>query len=178
MTKVTNFQVVSDNIAPVSDLNFEKCSQYAYKASLINASVFFLIFVAVILVTYSFFKEHAIIFLAVFSVGCLVTIGNFIYLWYYYKNLSYALREKDITLKEGVLFKSDTTMPFIRVQHSEVNQSLIQRYFRIASLQLYTAGGSGVDMTINGLDEVKAENIKNFILGNNTQNTELHGEEE
>lgn len=178
MTMITNFQVPTHLITAIPDLTYEKSSKNAFKVSLINTSVYFLIAVVIATVVYSFLQEHYLIILAVLSVLTLLTIINVVYSWYYYKNLSYALREKDITLKEGVIFRSETTMPYIRVQHSEVNQSLIQRYFKIASLHLYTAGGSGVDMTISGLDEERAERIKDFIIGNNTQASQLNGEEE
>jgi len=76
---------------------------------------------------------------------------------------SYALREKDLTYKKGWLFYSTTTIPFNRIQHTEVSQGPLQRKFTLCSLKIYTAGGSTSDLSIPGLEEDEAQRLRDFI---------------
>lgn len=76
----------------------------------------------------------------------------------------YVIRDKDILFKKGVIWRSVTAVPFNRIQHVETSSTPFDRKFRIASLQLFTAGGSGGDLKIDGLATDTAEELRVFIL--------------
>lgn len=86
-------------------------------------------------------------------------IGNFIG----FKRRSYALREKDITYRKGWLFYSTTTIPFNRIQHSEVSQGPVEQNYHLSTLKIYTAGGSSSDLSIPGLEDDEAQRLRDFI---------------
>ena len=44
-----------------------------------------------------------------------------------------------------------TTVPFNRVQHAAVNTGPLDRYFGLARLEVYTAGGQTADLSLEGL---------------------------
>ena len=75
----------------------------------------------------------------------------------------YALREKDISYSSGIIIEKLTTVPFARVQHIEVDQKPISRLFKLASIQIFTAGESNDDMKINGIPKKEALKIKEYI---------------
>ncbi len=75
----------------------------------------------------------------------------------------YALREKDITYKSGLIFFHMTSIPFNRIQHCEVNQGPLARLFDLASVKVYTAGGSSSDLSISGLTKERAQSLRDFI---------------
>lgn len=77
--------------------------------------------------------------------------------------MGYAIRNRDILFKKGWLWKSNTMIPFNRVQHCEVNQNPIERYFGLAKLKVFTAGGTSSDLSISGLTPAKAEQLKHYI---------------
>lgn len=77
---------------------------------------------------------------------------------------SYAVRQKDITLQTGWLWKKIITIPFNRVQHCEVNQSILDRYYDLAKIKIYTAGGSSSDLRIPGINISQANDLKAYIL--------------
>jgi len=52
---------------------------------------------------------------------------------------------------KGVLFHSDTIVPFSRVQHIDVQQGPLERAFGIARLILHTAGKHNASVTLPGL---------------------------
>ena len=77
---------------------------------------------------------------------------------------AYAVRERDILYKSGVFWRTVTAIPFNRIQHVEKSSTPLDRKFHLATLQLFTAGGSGGDLKIHGLSEKTAEKLRTFIL--------------
>lgn len=80
-----------------------------------------------------------------------------------YSKKGLALREHDITYREGVFFQKLLTIPFNRIQHSEISRGPLERKFRLSSLKIFTAGGSTSDLSISGLDPDRAKELKDFI---------------
>lgn len=87
----------------------------------------------------------------------------FLFLIIGFKRRKYALREKDISYKSGVITKTMTTVPFSRIQHVEIDEGPISRYFGLASLSVYTAGDSSEDLDISGVKREEALRIKEYI---------------
>jgi membrane protein YdbS with pleckstrin-like domain len=77
----------------------------------------------------------------------------------------YAVRDKDIVFKSGVIWQKVTAIPFNRIQHVEKSSTPLDRYFRISNLKIYTAGGSAGDLRISGLSADIAERLRILILG-------------
>ena len=77
----------------------------------------------------------------------------------------YAVRDKDIVYKSGVFWRTVTAVPFNRVQHVETGSTPLDRRFKLATLQLYTAGSAGGDLKIHGLPAGVAERLRVFVLG-------------
>lgn len=86
--------------------------------------------------------------------------------WNNYKllqSLGYALREKDIIYKRGFIFIKTTVIPFNRIQHASISRGVWDKILGISSLNIFTAGGSGSDITILGLDPEMALKLKEAI---------------
>lgn len=77
----------------------------------------------------------------------------------------YAVRGKDILYKAGVLWRSVTAVPYNRVQHAETGSAPMDRRFGLARLTVFTAGTTGGDLRIEGLDEALAERLRIFVVG-------------
>ncbi|HBF18813.1 MAG: hypothetical protein CMI36_07505 [Owenweeksia sp.] len=75
----------------------------------------------------------------------------------------YALRENDISYKSGLLFFTMTSIPLNRLQHCEVSQGPLGRLFDLASVKIYTAGGSTSDLSIGGLKKEAAHRLRDHI---------------
>ena len=76
----------------------------------------------------------------------------------------YVLRDKDILFRKGVIWRSVTAIPFNRIQHVETSSTPFDRKFELATLQLFTAGGSSGDLKIDGLGKDTAEQLRVFVL--------------
>ncbi|WP_289021416.1 PH domain-containing protein [uncultured Salegentibacter sp.] len=96
-----------------------------------------------------------------------VVIAAFIFrFWNNYKllqSLGYAVREKDIVYKRGFIFNKTTIVPFNRVQHVSISRGVWDKILGISNLNIFTAGGSGSDITIPGLDPKMALQLKEAL---------------
>lgn len=75
----------------------------------------------------------------------------------------YAFREHDAIYKSGLISETTTIIPFNRVQHVALHQGFISRKLGLASVELFTAGGSSSDLEIPGLLLADAQLIKNLV---------------
>lgn len=77
----------------------------------------------------------------------------------------YVVRDKDILYKSGVFWQSVKAVPFNRVQHAVTGSTPLDRRFQLANLTVFTAGGSGGDLRISGLEAETAEWLRAAIVG-------------
>lgn len=75
----------------------------------------------------------------------------------------YALREKDILYRRGFLISTTTVIPFNRIQHASVSRDILDKFLGISSVQVFTAGGSGSDISVPGLKPEIASGLKEAL---------------
>ncbi|GAA4046470.1 PH domain-containing protein [Parerythrobacter jejuensis] len=63
----------------------------------------------------------------------------------------YAMSDDRLRVVRGILFRSDTVVPFGRVQHIDVDRGPLERYFDLATLTLHTAGSHNASVNLPGL---------------------------
>lgn len=154
-----------NQLPDISELTFKRIHKDYLKVLVLTTLVVFL----VLFLGVFFFKKNVEI------------IANFEYVNYFYFLLSiiflllltvfsigfsrrkYVLREKDVTYKSGVLIEKITTVPYSRIQHVEINEAPISRIFKLASLNVFSAGDSSNDLVIKGIKKEEALKIKEFI---------------
>ena len=78
--------------------------------------------------------------------------------------MGYVVRDKDIVFQSGVFWRKVTAIPFNRIQHVETSSSPLDRRFHLASLKVFTAGGAGGDLKIDGLGKDHAERLRALVL--------------
>lgn len=93
----------------------------------------------------------------------LIIIYSFFITRLSFKFRGYLIREKDIAYQRGLIQYKLTSIPFIRMQHVELSQGLLEKKMNLASIQVYTAGGSGEDLKIRGLTLEVAKHIRAFL---------------
>lgn len=75
----------------------------------------------------------------------------------------YAMSADRLRVVRGLLFRHDTVVPFGRVQHIDVSQGPIERFFGIATLTLHTAGTHNASVSLPGLGEALAREMREEI---------------
>jgi membrane protein YdbS with pleckstrin-like domain len=82
-----------------------------------------------------------------------------------YRYASYRLGDHGIQIRRGVLWRSVTTVPKSRVQHTDVSQGPIDRSFGLATLVIHTAGTQEAVVTLGGLAHPVALAIRDYLIG-------------
>ena len=93
----------------------------------------------------------------------LFLVGLVVFTKFSFKKKGYAFREHDAIYKSGLISETTTIIPFNRVQHVALHQGFISRKLGLASIELFTAGGSSSDLEIPGLLLADAQLIKNLV---------------
>jgi len=162
-----NIDIDIDSL-PQLDSNSFIALEKKYRNVLVLKSIVFAIVLIIGFTTYYYYQSHRMpkaLTNVLFVLLIFIIIGNLLVAYYGYKKKKYLLRKHDITYKTGILWRSETSIPFVRVQHSEVIQGPIERAFRLAKLKLYTAGGHSSDLSVPGLSLQQAQQLKDFITG-------------
>ncbi|MCP9221760.1 PH domain-containing protein [Erythrobacter sp. LQ02-29] len=63
----------------------------------------------------------------------------------------FAMGTDRLRVVRGLLFRSDTVVPFGRVQHIDVDRGPLERYYGLATLTLHTAGTHNASVALPGL---------------------------
>ena len=80
-----------------------------------------------------------------------------------YNARGYQISADRLRVVRGLLFRSDTVVPFGRVQHIDVHQGPLDRFFGIATLTLHTAGNHNASVSLPGLGEPLAREMREEI---------------
>ena len=76
----------------------------------------------------------------------------------------YELREHDLLVQQGVLFRKWSSIPLHRIQHIDMHQGPLQRIIGLVTLQIYTASGTMHDGAIPGLLPYVAQELQQKII--------------
>ena len=136
-----------------------------FSVMLIQFAIFYMILLAGMVAMYFIGKQHFFRdnFIYLFLVWTVLLILNFLYLKISFAKKGFALREHDVIFKTGVVSETTTIVTNNRVQHVALHQGMLSRFFGLASIELFTAGGSASDLKINGLLLEDAKKIKESV---------------
>lgn len=160
---MTNQQLFTNQLPLIEQSDFEKHPKRFLNKKLVAKLFYFIPSLAGIIVPYFTVEEHPWVWQ---TASVLWITALLLSIFTSYKEFfvrGYALREQDITYKHGWLFHHQITIPFNRIQHTEINNGPIDRFFNLCELEIYTAGGSSSDLSISGLDPEKAAAMKEYI---------------
>jgi len=80
-----------------------------------------------------------------------------------YKYWWFDVKENEIYIERGILTRIRTVVPYSKIQHIDVQQSVLDRLFHLSKLVLYTAGTRGADVIIPGLPLDYAEQLRDSL---------------
>lgn len=80
-----------------------------------------------------------------------------------YNARGYQISADRLRVVRGLMFRSDTVVPFGRVQHIDVHQGPLDRFFGIATLTLHTAGNHNASVSLPGLAEDLAREMREDV---------------
>jgi membrane protein YdbS with pleckstrin-like domain len=159
-----NLEIALDELPGTDALDWEPLHPLYARAQRVAAAIVLTI-IAIAITALAFILDIPLIpFVALYLLLALATAIAMIWPGISVRRQGYVLRDKDILFRKGVIWRSVTAIPFNRIQHVETSSTPIDRKFTLATLQLFTAGGSGGDLAIGGLGKNVAEKLRVFIL--------------
>lgn len=82
-----------------------------------------------------------------------------------YRNKGFAFREHDVIYRSGAISLTTTIIPYSRVQHVAEHEGVVSRWLGLSSIEVFTAGGTGSDIRIPGLEKIHALAVKQLLVG-------------
>jgi membrane protein YdbS with pleckstrin-like domain len=99
---------------------------------------------------------------ALLLLGCVAVLGVRALVWpgLQYRAFRYALRDRDLLVEQGVLWRQSVCVPRDRVQYVDTRQGPLERLVGLSRLLVFTASGLNADASLPGLDEQAAARLR------------------
>lgn len=115
--------------------------------------------------TFTEFSEDFInLYPTLMTIAATLASMSIIYHFFADPKKTYKLREQDICYSSGLFFRKTVCQPILRIQHIELSRGPIERLVGLATLQVFSAGGSAHTFKVPGLLVGDAQSIRQFIL--------------
>ncbi|MCK8481413.1 PH domain-containing protein [Psychroserpens algicola] len=168
----TNTQIHNEMMPSIDDVILKPISKTYIKVIIVNSVIVYGIILSVLTAIKVFLKKEVIQhnFWYLFVIVLVICAFNFVTALLAFKKRKYAIREKDVIYAKGFIVHSVTTVPVSRIQHIETSRSWLDRKLDLATLNIYTAGESGTDLSIKGLPNKEAKQINDFLSSKVNEN--------
>lgn len=80
-----------------------------------------------------------------------------------FERWGYQLLPDRLRVARGLMFRVDTVVPFVRVQHIDVSQGPVERMFNVSTLTVHTAGTHNSIVDLPGLSPEDAAGMRDAI---------------
>jgi len=80
-----------------------------------------------------------------------------------YNAFRYMVRDNDLLVQSGVMFRRWSSIPHNRIQHVDTRQGPLERVFGLSRLLVFTAAGMSADGSIPGLRTEEAERLRDVL---------------
>lgn len=165
MENFTNEPIDISALPRYEAVNLNALQPKYWNVILFNIVATFLIIGVVLAVIVYFVEEiHSIAWL--FGLVYVLFLGfTFLLCRISFKKRGFAFREHDVIYRSGILATNTMIIPYNRVQHVALHEGFISRYFDLAKVEIFTAGGDSSDVSIPGIKKEQAEDIKQLLMG-------------
>ena len=165
MEYFTNNTIDINQLPRFENIEFQKLQPNYWKIMVVNRIIGFLILAIGIGILYYLVNEihNDIIYFAI-TFGVLFVL-TFLFSRIAFLKKGFAFREHDVLFKNGIIATNTIIIPYNRVQHVALHEGWLSRYFGLAKVEIFTAGGSSSDIKIPGIEKEQAEKIKQLLMG-------------
>lgn len=99
------------------------------------------------------------------TVWLILTLLSFVFSFIAFRKKAFAFRNHDVLFRHGIIATTTIVIPYNRIQHVALHEGFVSRLFGLATIGIFTAGGSSSDIEIPGIEKQQAENIKQLLMG-------------
>lgn len=98
--------------------------------------------------------------LALGAVLILVATLGTVHAVFRFRRWRFEIQDDALLLVRGVVTQVDTSVPYVRVQHTDTQRGPVERLVGLSSVVVYTAGTRGADIRIPGLRPERATELR------------------
>ena len=161
----TNPVIDTKALPRFEEVHFDKLHKDYWKVTLLSIITTFIIFAIILGVIIYFVDDAHEVMFQVISVVLLIFVVCIAVSRISFVKKGYAFRTHDVLFRSGIIATNTTIIPYNRVQHVALHEGFYSRFFGLAEIQVFTAGGSSSDIHIPGIEKEQAENIKQLLMG-------------
>jgi hypothetical protein len=165
MEQFTNNAIDINLLPRFETVEFQKLQPDYWKVLVINRVIGYLVLAIGIGVATYLIEEIKLFIPYIWGGFALLLALTFLFLRIAFLKKGFAFREHDVLFKEGIISTNTTIIPYNRVQHVTLHEGILSRYFGLAKVEIFTAGGSSSDIEIPGIEKEQAEKIKQLVMG-------------
>lgn len=165
MENFTNETIDTSQLPKFEEVQFTALHPNYWKVTLINCFVFILFLCFGVLLGFTFIDELfgfqlQLISMTIVLIGLILLFSHIAF-----RKKRFAFRNHDVLFRHGIIATNTIVIPYNRIQHVALHEGLVSRYFGLAKIEIFTAGGSSSDIEIPGIEKEQAENIKQLLMG-------------
>lgn len=166
MEEFTNETIDTKQLPRFEEVQLTALHKNYWKVLLINNAIIFSI-IAIVMIFLWMNIEDSQEYNPFWVFGIFLLVVNVSFLLYRisFKKKAYAFRNHDVIYRSGLIATNTMVIPYNRVQHVALHEGFLSRYFGLAKVEIFTAGGSASDIEIPGIAKEEAENIKQLLMG-------------
>ena len=165
MENFTNQTLDTTQLPKFEEVLFSKLHASYWKVVLINIAVLFVLLGTAYGLIFTFVTElfayQMQITAAIVILFCLILLFSRIG----FTKKGFAFRNHDVLFKSGIIATNTIIIPYNRIQHVALHEGIVSRFFGLAKIEIFTAGGNSSDIEIPGIEKAQAENIKQLLMG-------------
>lgn len=165
MEQFTNPTLDLNQLPQYETVKFQTLQPAYWKVVIINLIITYVILGIGLGVLNYFIEESRDFIFYIWGAFVLIFGLSFLFSRIGFKKKGFAFREHDVLYQYGVIATDTIIIPYNRVQHVALHEGWLSRYFGLAKIEVFTAGGSSSDIKIPGIDKEQAEKIKQLLMG-------------
>ena len=165
MENFTNETIDTTKLPKFEEVVFSKLHPSYWKINLIQIGILFLMAAIGLSIALNYIPE-----LASFQMQISIGIAVLFLLVLFFSRLGFtkkgfAFRQHDVLFRHGVIATNTLVIPYNRIQHVALHEGILSRFFELAKIEIFTAGGNSSDIEIPGIEREQAESIKQLLMG-------------
>lgn len=161
MATFENEPLLDTGVPRLDESDFVAVDPSYLKVSLLGAGLFGVVAATVGVIVAILVPEDGwvplVVAAALVAVACLFAFARTLDV----RNMAYQVRTHDLSYRRGVVVRTVSTIPFVRVQHVRITHGPIERSFGLATVEVNSAGP---DLKVAGLAEETAQWLKAVII--------------
>jgi uncharacterized protein len=165
MQNFTNDTIDTTRLPKFEEVAFTSLHPSYWKVMMCNIAIVFILLGGILVFgacNITDWQEYQTVIIISYMAFLVLTV---VLSWIGFKKRAFAFRTHDVLFRHGIIATKTTVIPYNRVQHVSLHEGAVSRFFGLAKVEIFTAGGSSSDIEIPGIEKQQAENIKQLLMG-------------